>query len=346
MLPKLSHTRRYRFPRSWHRSAPAAALCYRWLEHFAASIERTLHYKLLPNSADVVCFTDDAPTPKKTERRLWGRTADGPIDGTPGWLRWHEHDELYESRSALREWLSDAAVHGVTLLQNVPLDRSGTALFDTVKLFGFVRETNYGPLFHVRTEAAPSNLAYTPVPLSVHTDNPYRDPVPGLQLLHCLEQADEGGVTTLVDGFAAAEDLRETNPAAFETLAKHDVQFRYAADNAVLESATRTLCLDAQGDLTKIRVNNRSLAPPRLPFSEMEQWYEALIALRQLLENPRRHLQFRMQPGDLVLLDNERVLHGRAGEAVGKRHLLGCYADRDGLLSTLQVLQSDQALGS
>ena len=54
-------------------------------------------------------------------------------------------------------------------------------------------------------------------------------------------------------------------------------------------------------------------------------------------------MQFRylMQPGDLLLFDNERVLHGRAGESIGERHLQGCYADRDGLKSTLAVLERD-----
>ncbi len=49
------------------------------------------------------------------------------------------------------------------------------------------------------------------------------------------------------------------------------------------------------------------------------------------------------QPRDLLLLDNERVLHGRAGESVGPRHLQGCYADRDGLLSTLKILEKNDA---
>ena len=50
-----------------------------------------------------------------------------------------------------------------------------------------------------------------------------------------------------------------------------------------------------------------------------------------------------MQPGALLLLDNERVLHGRAGQSVGARHLQGCYADRDGLLNTLKILEKNDA---
>ena len=57
-------------------------------------------------------------------------------------------------------------------------------IFDVLGLFAYVRESNYGQLFEIRAEENASNLADTPVPLSVHTDNPYRDPCPTLQLVH------------------------------------------------------------------------------------------------------------------------------------------------------------------
>ena len=40
---------------------------------------------------------------------------------------------------------------------------------------------------------APGNLAFTSRAIRPHTDNPYRDPVPTVQLLHCLRAAAEGG---------------------------------------------------------------------------------------------------------------------------------------------------------
>jgi hypothetical protein len=61
-----------------------------------------------------------------------------------------------------------------------------------IELFGCVRETNYGRLFDVVSVENPSNLAYTGLALGSHTDNPYRDPVPQLQLLHCLEGGGRG----------------------------------------------------------------------------------------------------------------------------------------------------------
>ena len=78
---------------------------------------------------------------------------------------------------------------------------------------GFVRVTNYGRLFDVKSVPNPTNLAYTAVGLGVHSDNPYRHPSPGVQLLHCLESEAPGGDTLLVDGFHAAEILRRAGIA-------------------------------------------------------------------------------------------------------------------------------------
>ncbi len=49
---------------------------------------------------------------------------------------------------------------------------------------------------------------------------------------------------------------------------------------------------------------------------------------------------FKAGPGDLFIVDNQRVLHGRkAVGGSGRRHLQGCYADKDSLMSTLRVLE-------
>jgi hypothetical protein len=109
------------------------------------------------------------------------------------------------------------------------------------------RDPVTGRLFDVRVESSPSNLAFTSLPIPPHTDNPYRDPVPTVQLLHCLHNAAEGGDSGFVDGFHAAAALRAQDPAAFATLAVTPVTFGYR-DAATELSATRPLIsLDPQG---------------------------------------------------------------------------------------------------
>ena len=93
-------------------------------------------------------------------------------------------------------------------------------VLDIATRFGYVRETNFGRFFDVRSVPKANDLAYSPVPLGPHTDNPYRDPVPGLQLLHCLANSTDGGESVVVDGFAAAHRLRDADEAAFLRLAR------------------------------------------------------------------------------------------------------------------------------
>ena len=84
---------------------------------------------------------------------------------------------------------------GRQLWKNSSTPVESGALFKVAALFGYIRETNYGRHFEVRTEVNPSNLAYTGLGLQAHTDNPYRDPVPTLQILYCLENSARGGET-------------------------------------------------------------------------------------------------------------------------------------------------------
>jgi gamma-butyrobetaine dioxygenase len=210
---------------------------------------------------------------------------------------------------------------------------------------GFVRETNYGRLFDVRVEATPDNLAYTGLPITPHTDNPYRDPVPTVQLLHCLvAAADGGGETGLVDGFMAARTLRAEQPAAFSLLARTPVQFAYCDATAELRATRPVIGLDPLGRIREIRFNHRSLQPVRLPPREAGPFYAAYRAFASMLNRPELMLTFRLEPGDCLVFDNTRILHARTGfAATGRRHLQGCYADLDGVASTLALLRREQA---
>ena len=117
------------------------------------------------------------------------------------------------SRTALRSWLHAVRRYGVAKLTGGPVE-SG-AVYGVAALFGYVRETNYGRHFEVRSQADPSNLAYTDLGLQAHTDNPYRDPVPTLQILYCLANAAEGGENLVVDGFRVAQRLRDEDLVVF-----------------------------------------------------------------------------------------------------------------------------------
>ncbi|GEK46744.1 gamma-butyrobetaine hydroxylase [Bisbaumannia pacifica] len=240
-----------------------------------------------------------------------------------------------------RRWLADIRRYGIGKLTGGPI--TDGALLEVVAQFGFARETNYGRVFEVRSEIAPSNLAFTGLGLPAHTDNPYRDPVPTLQLLYCLENSAEGGDNRVVDGFRAAQRLREESPRGFELLAGYCAHFEYRGRGEVCLRARRPMIeLAPDGELIGIRFNNRSAAPFRdVPYADMADYYAAYRRLGELLESPEMGVTFKLAPGEAFLVDNTRVLHARtAFSGEGSRWLQGCYADRDGLLSTLACLEA------
>lgn len=241
---------------------------------------------------------------------------------------------------ALAAWLADVRRFGFAIMTGGQVENG--ALLEVAALFGFVRETNYGRWFEVKSEISPSNLAYTSLGLQAHTDNPYRDPVPTMQLLYCMENSAEGGESLVVDGFRAAQRLRQENPDGFALLSRHCARFEYAgAADTCLRTKKPMIELGPDGELIGVRFNNRSLAAViDVPYEEMPAYYAAYRHLAAIVDDPGMAASFKLEPGESFLVDNTRVLHGRKGfSGSGSRWLQGCYPDKDGLLSTLAVLE-------
>jgi gamma-butyrobetaine dioxygenase len=206
-------------------------------------------------------------------------------------------------------WLESFLTLGFVIFEGVPT-QPGTVL-KVGSMFGFTRETNFGALFDVRSTPDATDLAYTSIALDPHTDNPYRAPVPGIQLLHCLANETSGGQSTLVDGFAVAQALRTKDPQAFEILAGTPVRFKY--------------------------VDFVPLFEPQ----QLQAYFRARRLFDHALRAPDFEIRFLLAAGDLVMFDNCRLLHGRTGfdPAEGLRHLQGCYIDIDGPRSLYRVLR-------
>lgn len=273
------------------------------------------------------------------ETRLWS-------DGINLWRAGHVvHGDnlatLQRDDHARRTWLAAVARDGVATIKG--LDTTSGSLESVVRLFGHIRETNYGRWFEVRSEVNPNNLAYTNLGLQAHTDNPYRDPVPGLQILACLENTVDGGESAVVDGFAAAEALRQEDEGAFNVLAAHPASFEYAGSSGVCLTAKRPIIeRGPDGEVLTIRFNNRSMAAVTgVPFDAMDRWYAALRRFGEIIDAPSSAISFKLTPGEAFIVDNTRVLHARkAFSSSGTRWFQGCYADKDGLLSTLAALEA------
>jgi gamma-butyrobetaine dioxygenase len=240
---------------------------------------------------------------------------------------------------AKASWLQPFLELGFIIFTGVPTESK--AVLQVGSVFGFVRDTNFGAHFDVRSVPDANDLAYTSLFLDAHTDNPYRSPVPGVQLLHCLVNETSGGLSTLVDGFAVAEALRSQDPQAFEILTRVPVRFRFRDEDTELVRSSSLIEVDGTASLQAINFSPRLDFVPLLPPSELTAYFKARKAFDQLLRSPKYEIRFLLNSGDLMMMDNRRLLHGRTAfdTRQGLRHLQGCYIDVDGPRSMYRVLR-------
>jgi gamma-butyrobetaine dioxygenase len=252
------------------------------------------------------------------------------------WLSLRQAKENAADRS---RWLMRLLTNGIAFLSDVPA--TDDAILEAMSLVGRVAETNYGLVFDVRAVAQPENLAFSDLGLGLHTDNPYREPVPGFQALHMLIAAPDGGENLFADGLALAAHLRHRDPDAFARLTGTAVPVRYQSQDADLYAERPLIQLSCDGAVTGVHYNNRSIAPLRLSLDDTQAFYGAYRKFALLLRDPAFQLKFRLRGGDLVVFDNQRILHGRTPFSSAKhaRHLRGCYLTRDSVYSESALLR-------
>lgn len=246
--------------------------------------------------------------------------------------------------AALMEALEALMEFGIVRLRDVPTEE--TAVQRAAERIGTIRNSNFGFLFDVRTapaearKAADSN-AYFSGALAPHTDLATREYEPGLQLLHCLRNTTRGGQAVYVDGFAVADELRRTDAGLWRAVTQIEWTFTNRSPATDYRWRAPLVVLDGSGDPCEIRATTFLRGPLNVDFGDVEAAYAGLRAFQTLAASARFGMTFDYTPGDLVIFDNRRVLHGRTAfdDAVGERALKGCYMEREEVLSRIRVLR-------
>ena len=255
-------------------------------------------------------------------------------------LVWMDYQELIGSKEAFAHWLRALAGYGIAFLRGVPPE-SGRVL-EVARRIGAVRETHLGELFDARIAPAPHHTGGLPIGSHAHTGAPYHDPVPGLRFLHCLQSGPQPDENTFLDGYAVAACLREHFPDAYNILTWTPVRFVFRSAGEELTADRPLIQLDARGNPEAIHYDSRFIAPLRLSHEALPAFYAAYRLWSLLVRDPHFFCQPALLQGDLAVLDNRRTLHGwepaAATESVTP-HFQGCYAEMDGVLSRLAVLE-------
>ena len=204
---------------------------------------------------------------------------------------------------------------------------------------GVIRTSNFGHIFEVKIKSDADSNAYTGKELLAHTDLATREYMPGLQFLFSLQNDADGGFSTLADGFAIAEHIKQTDPDAYKLLASRPIDFVNKAKTSDYRMQVPLFHCDASGVLDEVRWTSWLRAPLRGELAEMAAIYKAQKLAYQLGNSDMFKAQFKLQAGDMMCFDNRRVLHGRTSfdPNSGGRWLRGCYMEREELWSGLRL---------
>eukprot|EP00066_Takifugu_rubripes_P018944 XP_011608210.1 PREDICTED: gamma-butyrobetaine dioxygenase [Takifugu rubripes] len=253
------------------------------------------------------------------------------------------HEVLHDDKAALA-WLLALRRVGIVYLRGAPAEEGQVARL--VERIGYLRLTFYGHTWHVKDKPMANNVAYTSGMLIVHTDYPALHFAPGVQFLHCISQAAEGGESQVVDGFHMAEQLRKEDPEAFRILTSTLVDFTDTGEDYcdfMLQSKKCIIDVDLEGRVKGINYNNATRdSVLDLPVDQVQPFYRALRTYVDIMTRPENMVTYRMESGDLVTFDNSRLLHGRKSYVSNPdrvRHLEGVYLDWDEVMSRLRILR-------
>ncbi|TDH73255.1 hypothetical protein CCR75_000509 [Bremia lactucae] len=97
--------------------------------------------------------------------------------------------------------------------------------------------------------------------------------------------------------------------------------------------------LDYAGNITQFRHNDYDRAPlTHLNCDQVFKFYEAHRNLLEIIRRPEMEFCTKLKVGQMMVIDNQRVMHGRNAFHGKDRALVGCYIGRTEYESRLRVL--------
>ena len=115
----------------------------------------------------------------------------------------------------------------------------------------------------------------------------------------------------------------------------------YVDANGDLEDCAELIQLDENKRLKQVRFSPRLDFVPLMDKEKLELYYAARNKISEMYNSEKFRIEFKLKPGDLLMMDNYRLLHGRTeyNANEGNRFLQGCYIDYDSTEGKLKHLK-------
>ncbi|XP_070565536.1 gamma-butyrobetaine dioxygenase-like [Ptychodera flava] len=260
-----------------------------------------------------------------------------------------QFDDIMTDDAKLLNFLEGLRDFGFTVLKGAPAETG-----PIVKLgerISYLKLTVYGNVVSLKSKIDPHNLGFTGHKLGLHTDLPHYHYPPNITVFHCIKQSAAGGESVFADGFKTALQLREENPEAFQILCDTNCDFINRGQDMIeyyTKCSRPTFRLDKDGNISEVYFCNVARDTRlRMPVEKVYPYYKAIKSYVELMYRPENTVNFRLQPGDMVVFENTRILHGRNSfEATedAERHLEIAFLDWDGVYSKIRCLRERLAM--
>jgi hypothetical protein len=195
-------------------------------------------------------------------------------------------------------------------------------------------------LYHVRDTgrdlAQGARFSVTNFESSFHTDNSFGEEVVDYVGLLCLSAAKAGGLSQLVSGHAACDELLRDSPDVFDTLSRpFHVDRRGGVRQGEAATAQRpVLAREGEGLVFRylrhwIEAGHQKAGVALAPAQQ-----RALDALDEVLRRPALRVELSLRPGEMFFINNRWLLHNRTAfedhpEPERRRHLVRLWLRRN-----------------
>ncbi|UNI18561.1 hypothetical protein JDV02_004821 [Purpureocillium takamizusanense] len=252
---------------------------------------------------------------------------------------------------------------GIVYLHNVPRDEESVVRITT--RMANIRETFYGRTFDVRAKPDAENVAYTSGYLGLHQDLMYLDPPPMIQVLHCMDNSCAGGESLFSDGERVGRLLWPfvNASARLAPLADHHIPYQYDKNGHHYFASRYVIDHTEGGGFAGVHWSPPFQGRYLSAAKDLRPWIEPARVFEGLVNDPAAVYSRKMEPGECVLFDNLRTMHGRTAFDVagatadaaaagggngsngsgGARWLRGAYIAAEDFLSRASHIPAGQA---
>jgi alpha-ketoglutarate-dependent taurine dioxygenase len=281
--------------------------------------------------------------------RLWKN--DDKSDPLP----YIDYNTLKDPKEHVKFLRTILETHGVCIMYNMPDDPEcdGTVLDQFCKdyLGGLqkhpLRETAHWRIsteetklddsttFKNNDDRTGSNSFNTDQQLCNHTDQSLYGTPGALLMFHCAFGEGNNSVT---DGFAVADKMRREYPEYYELLctygmnAGRELQY-YKAGDITFTTCAPIFNRAANGELSRVQYHEIYRAPLTMDYETFGKWYKAFNKWYELCHGEEFKRHAKVAKGQLLICNNWRTMHGRAGLKGKARIILGGTVTRDAVYS-------------